>query len=74
LAGAIVSKYRDQRIGVADASNVVLADRYRRRTIVTLEHRHFNLLRPMKGAVGDAVGSPFVWRIPTLPPATMQNP
>ena len=29
LATTIIEKYRDQSIGVADASTVVLADRYR---------------------------------------------
>jgi hypothetical protein len=28
---------------------VVLADRYRTRTIVTLDRRHFEVLRPMNG-------------------------
>jgi uncharacterized protein len=46
---AIIKKYRDQRIGIADASNVVLADRYRTRTIVTLDRRHFEVLRPVGG-------------------------
>lgn len=32
-AARIVTKYQDQRIGIADAANVVLADRYRTRTI-----------------------------------------
>ncbi len=45
----IIEKYRDQRIGLADASNVVLADRYRTRTIVTLDRRHFGVLRPLSG-------------------------
>lgn len=44
-----IEKYRDQRIGVADASNVVLADRYHTRTIVTLDRRHFTVLRPIGG-------------------------
>lgn len=48
-AAGIVEKYRDQRIGVADASNVVLADRYRTLTIATLDHRHFTVLRPASG-------------------------
>jgi predicted nucleic acid-binding protein len=48
-AAGIVAKYRDQRIGVADASNVVLADQYRTRTIVTLDRRHFTVLRPVGG-------------------------
>lgn len=34
-AARIVTKYQDQRIGIADAANVVLADRYRTRTILT---------------------------------------
>lgn len=48
-ARAIVAKYGDQAIGVADASNVVLAERYRTRTIVTLDRRHFEVLRPISG-------------------------
>lgn len=48
-AAAIVEKYRDQRIGVADASNVVLAHGYRTRTIATLDRRHFTALRPIDG-------------------------
>lgn len=40
-AARIVTKYQDQRIGIADAANVVLADRYRTRTILTLDRRHF---------------------------------
>lgn len=48
-AVSVVEKYRDQRIGVADASNVVLADRYHTRTIVTLDRRHFDVLRPVGG-------------------------
>jgi len=34
---------------VADASNVVLADRYRTRTILTLDRRAFEVLRPITG-------------------------
>ena len=48
-ARAIIANYRDQDIGVADASNVILAERYRTRTIVTLDHRHFEVLRPITG-------------------------
>lgn len=49
-ARSIVAKYGDQAVGVADASNVVLAERYRTRTIVTLDRRHFEVLRPITGA------------------------
>jgi uncharacterized protein len=48
-AAAIVDRYADQSIGVADASNVVLAARYRTETIVTLDRRHFDILRPQTG-------------------------
>jgi hypothetical protein len=46
---AVIQRYADQGIGLADASNVVLAGRYRTRTIVTLDHRHFDVLRPLSG-------------------------
>lgn len=46
---SIVERYRDQDIGVADASSVVLAHRYRTRTILTLDRRHFTVLRPVDG-------------------------
>lgn len=48
-ARSIIAKYRDQDVGVADASNVILAERYRTRTIVTLDRRHFEVLRPITG-------------------------
>lgn len=48
-AGAVIARYRDQGVGVADASLVVLAHRYRTRRILTLDHRHFNVLRPLGG-------------------------
>lgn len=48
-ARVVVERYADQSIGVADASNVVLAARFRTRTIATLDHRHFDVLRPLDG-------------------------
>lgn len=48
-ASRIIERYADQRIGVADASLVVLAARYRTRTILTLDRRHFTVLRPLGG-------------------------
>ena len=45
----IIERYADYAIGVADAANVVLADRYRTTTIATLDHRHFSVLRPLSG-------------------------
>ncbi|RDI66123.1 PIN domain-containing protein [Nocardia pseudobrasiliensis] len=37
-------------IGIADASNVVLADRYHTTTLLTLDQRHFRQLAPLWGA------------------------
>ena len=48
-ARAVIERYADQNIGVADASNVVLAERYRTRTIVTFDRRHFDVVRPLGG-------------------------
>lgn len=48
-AVAVIERYRDQEIGVADASLVVLASRYRTKSILTLDRRHFSVLRPLDG-------------------------
>jgi uncharacterized protein len=48
----LVDRYRDQDIGVADASLVVLAQRYRTERLLTLDHRHFGFVR-------TATGKPF---------------
>jgi hypothetical protein len=48
-ASEVVARYRDQRIGIADASIVLLADRYRTRRVLTLDRRHFDVLRPLSG-------------------------
>lgn len=45
----VVDRYRDQQIGVADASVVVLAGHYRTRSILTLDRRRFGVLRPLDG-------------------------
>ena len=45
----VIASYRDQEIGVADASIVVLAQRYRTRTVASLDHRHFDVLRSLDG-------------------------
>ena len=48
-ATRVVERYRDQAIGITDASLVVLAARYRTRRILTLDHRHFTVLKPARG-------------------------
>ena len=45
----VVERYRDNEVGVADASIVVLADQHRTRSVLTLDHRHFSVLRPLGG-------------------------
>jgi predicted nucleic acid-binding protein len=45
----VLAGYPDQRIGVTDASLVVLADRYRTTRIATFDRRHFDVLRTMDG-------------------------
>lgn len=45
----VVDRYRELDIGIADASIVVLADRYRTNTVLTLDRRHFSVLRPLAG-------------------------
>lgn len=48
-AASVIGRYRGQQVGLADASLVVLADRCRSRSLLTLDHRHFNVLRPLDG-------------------------
>lgn len=48
-AGKVIERYRDQAVGLADAANVVLADRYGTRTIATLDRCRFTVLRPLRG-------------------------
>jgi predicted nucleic acid-binding protein len=48
-AATVIERYPDQAIGLADASIVVLADRHRTREILTLDHRHFDVVRPLSG-------------------------
>ncbi|MCU0281499.1 MAG: PIN domain-containing protein [Acidimicrobiia bacterium] len=45
----VIERYADLGIGIADASLVVLAARFGTRTILTLDRRHFAVLRPLDG-------------------------
>lgn len=42
----VMERYSDLGVGITDASLVVLAERYRTRTILTLDQTHFRLLCP----------------------------
>ena len=44
-AERVIGRYRDLEIGLADASLVILANRYGVRDILTLDARHFRTLR-----------------------------
>ncbi len=48
-ATEIIEQYSDQKIGLADASNVVLAERYNTLDILTTDERHFRVLRGPHG-------------------------
>ena len=48
-ARQIVERYRDQRIGLTDASLSILADVYHTSSILTLDRRHFSVIRSASG-------------------------
>lgn len=49
VARQLVEQHRDLRIGLADASLVVLADRYRTTRLLTFDERAFRTVRPLGG-------------------------
>ena len=48
-AAQVIGRYRDLRIGLADASLVVLAARAGTNRLLTLDERHFRAVRPLRG-------------------------
>jgi predicted nucleic acid-binding protein len=48
-AAGLVERYRDLRIGLADASIAVLADRFRTTRILTFDERAFRAIAPLAG-------------------------
>jgi len=48
-AASVIEKHRDQHVGVTGASIVVLAQRFATRKVLTLDRRHFSVLRPLQG-------------------------
>ena len=48
-AAGVIDRYRDLRIGLADASIVVLAGRFQTERVLTLDERHFRALRTPGG-------------------------
>ena len=57
-ARSVVERYRDQAIGLTDASIVVLAEQFRTRSVLTLDRRHFDLLRPLDGGRFEVLPPP----------------
>jgi predicted nucleic acid-binding protein len=48
-AVSVVERYADMRIGLADASLVVLAARYQTTRLLTFDERHFRAIKPLYG-------------------------
>ena len=55
VAYGVVDRYRDQAIGLTDASLVVLADRFSTTKVLTLDRRHFEVLRTLDGRTFDVI-------------------
>lgn len=49
-AGGVIDRYWDLRLGVTDASLVVIAARYQTTRLLTLDERHFRAVAPLWGA------------------------
>lgn len=49
IARDIVGRYRDLELGLADASLVVLANRWQTRRLLTLDERAFRTVSPLQG-------------------------
>jgi predicted nucleic acid-binding protein len=45
----LIERYSNLEISLADASVVVLAERFKTRRVLTLNERHFRALRPLQG-------------------------
>lgn len=45
----VIERYSDQSVGVTDASIVVLADRLQTNRVLSLDKRHFEVLRTIDG-------------------------
>jgi len=48
-AATVIDRYADLELGLADASLVVLADRYETDRLLTLDQRHFRALATLSG-------------------------
>lgn len=51
-AAQVADRYADMRLGLTDASLMVAAARHGTTRVLTVDHKHFRALRPLRG--GDA--------------------
>jgi predicted nucleic acid-binding protein len=49
VAHDVVARYRDLRLGLADASLIVVAERYATRRLLTFDERAFRVVAPLQG-------------------------
>jgi predicted nucleic acid-binding protein len=54
----VIRRFHDQRIGLADASLIVLGEVYQTRDILTLDRRHFSVLRFTDGSSPNILPAP----------------
>jgi predicted nucleic acid-binding protein len=75
-ARELIDRYRDQEIGLADASLVVLSARYRTADLLTLDRRHFLVLRTLDGGAFTLLPECASCSTPLTPtaPATPARP
>ncbi|HEX3693405.1 MAG TPA: PIN domain-containing protein [Solirubrobacteraceae bacterium] len=55
IARDVVARYRDLELGLADASLVVLANRWGTRRILTLDQRAFRAVTPLQGGAFEVL-------------------
>jgi len=55
LAAELIERCADERVGLTDAVNIVLASSYHTNRIATLDHRHFSVLRLLDGRPAEIV-------------------
>ncbi len=48
-ARSVIERYSDLQLGLADASLVVLAERFKTRRLLTFDERHFRAVEPLQG-------------------------
>jgi predicted nucleic acid-binding protein len=70
----VAERYVDQEIGLADASLVVIAARYRTTSLLTLDERHFRVIRPLWGDAFTLLpADPADTPTPAVPAASLRR-